>query len=73
MEYKHSAYKAFDTGDHPTLLKKLYAYGIRGGNALNWLKIYLSERPQYVVYDSKQSETQTVKCGVPQGSILSPI
>ena len=60
---------AFDMVDHPTLLKKLYPYGIRG-NAFNWFKTYLSERSQYVVYDSKQSKTQTVKCGVPQGSVL---
>ena len=64
--------KAFDTVDHPTLLNKLYAYGIRG-NAFNWFKSYLSERSQYVVYDRKQSKTQTVQCGVPQGSILGPL
>ena len=34
---------------------------------LTGLKSYLSERSQYVVHDSKRSETQTVKCGVPQG------
>ena len=64
--------KAFDTVDHPTLLKKLYVYGIRG-NAFNWFKNYLSERSQYVVYYSIQSKTQTVKCGVPQGSLLGPL
>ena len=56
---------------HPTLLNKLYAYGTRG-NALNWFKSYLNEILQHVVYDSKQSETQTVKCGVPKGLILGP-
>ena len=40
---------------------------------INWFKNYLSERSQYVVYDSKQSKTQIVKCGVPQGSILGPL
>ena len=64
--------KAFDTVDHPTLLRKLYAYGIRG-SVFNWLKSYLHERSQYVVYGSKLSETKTVKCGVPQGSILGPL
>ena len=68
----HDLKKAFDTVDHPTLLRKLHAYGIRG-SAFNWLKSYLSERSQYVVYDSKRSETKTVKCGVPQGSILGPL
>ena len=63
---------AFATVDHSTLLKKLYSYGIRG-NAFNWLKRYLSERSQHVVYDSKRSETQTVKCGVPQGLTLGPL
>ena len=58
--------------DHPTLLHKLYAYGIRG-NAFNWFKGYSSERSQYVTYGSKHSETQIVKCGVPQGSILGPL
>ena len=46
--------------------------GIRG-NAFNWLNSYLSERSQYVVYDSKRSETQTDKCSVPQCSILGPL
>ena len=64
--------KASNTVDHPTLLNKLYAYGIRG-NAFNWFKSYLSERSQYVVYDSKQSKMPTVQCGVPQGSILGPL
>ena len=37
------------------------------------MKRYLSEISQYVVYDSRQFKTQTVKCGVPQGSILGPL
>ena len=54
------------------LIRKLYAYGIRG-NTFNWLKSYIIERSQYVIYYSKQSETQTIKCGVPHGSILGHI
>ena len=50
----------------------MYAYGIRG-NAFKLLKSYLTDRTQYVVYDSKQSETLPIKCGVPQGSILGPL
>ena len=64
--------KAFDTVPHDILLKKMYAYGIRG-NAFKLLKSYLTDRTQYVVYDSKQSETLPIKCGVPQGSILGPL
>ena len=64
--------KAFDTVPHDILLKKMYAFGIRG-NAFKLLKSYLTDRTQYVVYDSKQSEILPIKCGVPQGSILGPL
>ena len=64
--------KAFDTVPHDILLKKMYAYGIRG-NAFKLLKNYLTDRTQYVVYDSKQFETLSIKCGVPQGLILGPL
>jgi hypothetical protein len=39
--------KAFDAVDHPILLQKLEAMGIRG-TALDWLSSYLSSRKQYV-------------------------
>ena len=64
--------KAFDTVPHDILLKKMYAYGIRG-NAFKLLKGYLTDRTQYVVYNSKQSETLPIKWGAPQGSILGPL
>ena len=64
--------KAFDTVDHKILLKKLYAYGIRG-IFLKWFESYLSGKTQYVVFDGVQSETHRVDCGVPQGSILGPL
>ena len=64
--------KAFDTVDHKILLKKLYAYGIRGV-ALKLLESYLSGRFQYVVYDYQQSATLSITCGVPQGSVLGPL
>ena len=64
--------KAFDTVDHQILLKKLFAYGIRG-NILKWFESYLTDRSQYVTYDGVQSTILTIKCGVPQGSILGPL
>ena len=62
--------KAFDTVSHDILLKKMYAYGIRG-NAFKLLKRYFNW--QYVIYDGVKSDTLPIKCGVPQGSILGPL
>ena len=61
--------KAFDTVDHRILLRKLYAYGIRGA-LLKWFESYLTGRTQYVAFNGTNSDIHYVKCGVPQGSIL---
>ena len=61
--------KAFDTVDHTILLQKLNFYGLKG-TILSW---YLSNRKQYVTYNSIKSTTEKINCGVPQGSILSPL
>ena len=50
----------------------MHAYGIRG-NILRWFCSYLTNRSQFVSYDVIQSTTQTITCGVPQGSILGPL
>ena len=58
--------------DHNILLNKLSHYGIRG-LAHKWFKSYLHDRSQYVSLNGKQSCTQSLKYGVPQGSILGPL
>ena len=64
--------KAFDTVSHKLLLRKLYHYGFRG-DCLEYLKSYFHNRKQFVFLDRCSSESGSVVCGVPQGSILGPI
>ena len=64
--------KAFDTINHDILLKKLEYLGIRGV-ANQWFKDYLTDRKQYMKLDENISSCQSLKCAVPQGSILGPI
>ena len=64
--------KAFDTLDHEILFAKLEHYGICDV-ALKWIKSYFSCRQQFVQFNDVCSTTQTIKCIVPQGSILGPL
>ena len=64
--------KAFDTLSFDILLYKLNYYGVKG-NAFKLLKNYLTNRKQYVVFNSQNSETVDITTGVPQGSILGPL
>ena len=64
---------AFDTTDHQKLLDLLdYSFGI-SVDALRWFKSYFQDRTQTVQIGSSTSEPVTLKCGVPQGSLLGPI
>ena len=64
--------KAFDTVDHKILTKKLELYRIKGCN-LGWIESYLSNRKEFITYGDKQTNLETITCGVPQGSILGPL
>ena len=64
--------KAIDTVDHTILLDKLQHYGIRGV-AHDWFSDYLNNREQFVQFHETISSRRTIKCGVPQGSILGPL
>ena len=64
--------KAFDTVNHQILLNKLEHYGIRG-KALELFESYLTGREQYVQINDSKSQTRSISCGVPQGSVLGPL
>ena len=64
--------KAFDTVDYKILTKKLELNGIKDCN-LRWFESYLSKRKKFIKYGGKQTNIETITCGVPQGSILGPL
>ena len=64
--------KAFDMVDHEIMLKKLSLYRC-SSLTLSWFRCYLSNRSQTVSINGVYSETDTVLCCVPQGSILGPL
>ena len=64
--------KAFDTIKYDILLDKMAHYGIRG-LVLEWFRNYLSNRKQFVDYNSHISELKSISSGMPQGSILGPL
>ena len=61
--------KAFDTINHELLITKLSIYGV-SPSSLKWFKAYLTSRRQYVRIDEVDSNSQIIRHGVPQGSIL---
>ena len=64
--------KAFDLVDHALLLEKLSCYKV-SDIFFQLMKSYLNNRTQVVSVNNETSNKDSVKCGVPQGSILGPI
>uniref|UniRef100_M3XJ80 Reverse transcriptase domain-containing protein n=1 Tax=Latimeria chalumnae TaxID=7897 RepID=M3XJ80_LATCH len=64
---------AFDTIDHGVLLERLEHHLGISGTVLNWFQSFLSDRSQVVRIGDSVSAPAEVSCGVPQGSILSPM
>ena len=64
--------KAFDTIDHKILVKKLQMYGVEQ-RSLKLLESYLSNRSQTCFINRSFSKCKSVRCGIPQRSILGPL
>ena len=64
--------KAFDVIDHKILERKLEHYGFRG-NFLEFLLSFIRDRKYFVHINGKNSKTESVNIGVPQGSTLGPL
>ncbi len=64
---------AFDTIDHQLLIDHLCNhYGIKG-TPLRWFISYLRNRTQSVAIKECVSDSISVTCGVPQGSVAGPV
>ena len=60
--------KAFDSVNHEMLCEKIRLAGIEP----DWFISYLAARKQMVCVGESYSSSETIKCGVPQGSVLGP-
>ena len=65
--------RGFDMVDHNILLRRLEHTYQLGGVVLEWFRSYLVGRCQHIRTSSSTSAPAFITCGVPQGSVLSPI
>ena len=63
---------AFDTVDHEILLDRLHHNFNFSGVVLQFFSSYLNNRTQTIRFNSQLSDSYTLSCGVPQGSVLGP-
>ena len=63
---------AFDTISIDPLTEKLEAAGLTG-TPLKWMRSYMSDRSQQVIWNNNKSSPLSLTHGVPQGSILGPL
>ena len=64
---------AFDTKDHANLIKRLQtSFGICG-QALEWMRSYITDRRHFVRIGQSLSNENVCHTGVPQGSVLGPL
>uniref|UniRef100_A0A8C6LXF7 Reverse transcriptase domain-containing protein n=1 Tax=Nothobranchius furzeri TaxID=105023 RepID=A0A8C6LXF7_NOTFU len=61
---------AFDTIDHDILITRLHTWAGISCSALDWFRSYFRNRSARVMLDGCSSESQPLRWGVPQGSIL---
>lgn len=65
--------KAFDTVNHPILLRKLHRQFDLSSSAIRLMQNYLHDRVQFVSQLNDHSAISSLTRGVPQGSVLGPL
>ena len=64
--------KAYDRVCHTTAIRRLLYLGLRP-SLVRWIANFLSNRHQKVRYHGTLSDSVTLTCGLPQGTLLGPL
>src|SRR6218665_4097023 len=59
--------------DHDVMADRLSRTYVIRSTALDWLRSYLCDRRQTILFDGVFSTVRSLSCGVPQGSVLGPL